>query len=92
MAVNAARTLRNRAYHVVCSIVGRERDSGAPTGWRVKPSLSEIQSPAKGVLKPEGGSKRQGAAGREAAASGSAAQGRIDIHVESRRSKTAYVR
>ena len=58
----------------------------------MKPSLSEIPSPAKGVLKPECGSVRQGAAGREAAASGSAAQGRFDIYVESRRSKTTYVR
>ena len=90
--VNAARILWNRAYHVVCSIVGRERDSGAPTGWRVKPSLSEIPSPAKGVFKPEGGSMRRNAAGREVSASGSVAQGRFDTDVEPRRSKTTYVR
>ena len=89
---NAARILRNRAYHVICSIVGRERDSGAPTGWRVRPSLSETASPATGVFKPEGGSRRQNAAGRETYASGSAAQDRIDIYVEPRRSKTTYVR
>ena len=90
--INAACILRNRAYHVVCSLVGRERDSGAPTGWRVKPSLSERLSPAKGVFEPEGGSRRQDAAGREATASGSAAQGRFAIDSELRRSKTTYVR
>ena len=90
--VNAARILRNRAYHVVCSIVGRERDSGAPTGWRVKPSLSERLSPAEGVFKPEGGSMRRNAAGREAYTSGSTAQGRFGTDVEPRRSKTTYVR
>ena len=39
--VNAAVVLRNRAYHVVCSITGREPDVGAPTGWRAKPSSRE---------------------------------------------------
>lgn len=86
--INAARILRNRAYHLVCSIVGRERDEGAPTGWRVKPSRSERLSPAKGVFKPEGGNKRHNAAGREAAASGSAAQGRFVTDIEPRRYKT----
>ncbi len=86
--MNAARILRNRAYHVVCSIVGRERDECAPTGWRVKPSVSERLSPAKSVLKPEGGSMRHNAAGREAAASGSAAQGRFVTDYEPRRPKT----
>ena len=90
--INAARILRNRAYHVVCSIAGRECDSGAPTGWRVKPSRSERESPAKGVFKPEGGSKRQCAAGREVNTSGSVAQGRFDADIEPRRSKTTYVR
>lgn len=90
--INAARILRNRAYHVVCSIAGRERDSGAPTGWRVKPSRSERKSPTKGVFKPEGGSKRQCAAGREGNTSGSAVQGRFDSDIEPRRSKTTYVR
>ncbi len=89
--INAARILRNRAYHVICSIVGRECDSGAPTGWRVKPSLPERESSAKGVFKPEGGSKRRDVAGREAATSGSAAQGRFDSDIEPRRSKTTYV-
>ena len=89
---NAARILRNRAYHVVCSIVGRERDEGAPTGWRVKPSVSERLSPAKSVFKPEGGSMRRHAAGREAHTSGSAAQGRFVKDIEPRRSKTTYVR
>ncbi len=89
---NAARILRNRAYHVVCSIVGRERDECAPTGWRVKPSVSERLSPAKGVFKPEGGSMRRHAAGREAHTSGSAAQGRFVKDYEPRRSKTTYVR
>ena len=89
---NAARILRNRAYHVICSIVGRERDSGAPTGWRVKPSLSETASPATGVFEPEGGSRRRDAAGRETYASGSAAQGRFAVDSEPRRSKTTYVR
>ena len=82
---NAACILRNRAYYVVCSIVGRERDEGAPTGWRVKPSESEKLSPAKSVLKPEGDSMRLHAAGREASASGSAAQGRFVKDYEPRR-------
>ena len=85
---NAARILRNRAYHLVCSLVGRERDEGAPTGWRVKPSVSERLSPAKGVFKPEGGSMRHNAAGREAHTSGSAAQGRFVTDYEPRRPKT----
>ena len=83
--INAARILRNRAYHVVCSIAGRERDSGAPTGMAgAKPSRSERSSPAKGVFKPEGGSKRQCAAGREGNTSGSVAQGRFDSDIEPR--------
>ncbi len=85
---NAARILRNRAYHLVCSIVGRERDEGAPTGWRVKPSVSERLSQAKGVFKPEGDSMRHNAAGREAHTSGSAAQGRFVKDYEPRRPKT----
>ncbi len=85
---NAARILRNRAYHLVCSMVGRERDEGAPTGWRVKPSVSERLSPAKSVFKPEGGSMQHNAAGLEAHTSGSAAQGRFVTDYEPRRSKT----
>ncbi len=85
---NAARILRNRAYHLVCSLVGRERDEGAPTGWRVKPSVSERLFPAKSVFKPEGGSMRHNAAGREAHTSGSAAQGRFVTDIEPRRPKT----
>lgn len=40
--VNAARILRNRAFHLICSITGRDETEGAPTGWRIKPSVSGI--------------------------------------------------
>ena len=73
---NAALILRNRAHHLNCAITGRENVSGAPTGWRVKPSRSERKLLAEGVYKPTGGSRRRKAAGREAMASGSVTQGR----------------
>ena len=73
---NAALVLRNRAHHLNCAITGRENVSGAPTGWRVKPSVSELNLLAEGVYKPTGGSRRRKAAGREAIASGSVTQGR----------------
>ena len=63
---NAALILRNRAHHLNCAITGRENVSGAPTGWRVKPSGSERGLLAEGVYKPIGGSRRRKAAGREA--------------------------
>ena len=40
--VNAARILRNRAFHLICSITGRDGTEDAPTGWRIKPSVSGI--------------------------------------------------
>ena len=73
---NAALVLRNRAHHLNCAITGRKNVSGAPTGWRVKPSVSELNLLAEGVYKPTGGSRRRKAAGREAIASGSVTQGR----------------
>ena len=73
---NAAIVLRNRAHHLNCAITGRENVSGAPTGWQVKPSGSELDLLAEGVYKPTAGSKWRKAAGREAIASGSVTQGR----------------
>ena len=73
---NAALVLRNRAHHLNCAITGRKNVSGAPTGWQVKPSGSELDLLAEGVYKPTGGSRRRKAAGREAIASGSVTQGR----------------
>ena len=73
---NAALILRNRAHHLNCAITGRENVSGAPTGWRVKPSVSHASRETESVYKPTGGSRRRKAAGREAIASGSVTQGR----------------
>ena len=76
---NVALVLRNRAHHLNCAITGRENVSGAPTGWRVKPSLSHASREAEGVYKPTGGSMWQKAAGREEITSGSVTQGRSGI-------------
>ena len=73
---NAALILRNRAHHLNCAITGRENVSGAPTGWRVKPSVSHASRETEGVFKLKDGRKRQDAAGREANTSGSVTQGR----------------
>ena len=73
---NAALILRNRAHHLNCSIVGRENVSGAPTGWRVKPSVFHASRETEGVFKLKDSRKRQDAAGQEAIASGSVTQGR----------------
>ena len=73
---NAALILRNRAHHLNCAITGRENVSGAPTGWRVKPSVSHASRETESVYKPTGGSKWCKAAGREAITSGSVTQGR----------------
>ena len=73
---NAALILRNRAHHLNCAITGRENVSGAPTGWRVKSSVSHASRETESVYEPTGGSKWRKAAGREAITSGSVTQGR----------------
>ena len=76
---NVALVLRNRAHHLNCAITGRENVSGAPTGWRVKPSLFHASREAEGVYNPTGGSRWPKAAGREEITSGSVTQGRSGI-------------
>ena len=57
--LNAARILRNRAFHYVGTATGRTvYVEQAPTGWRVQPSGCGFSSNTKGVFKPKDGSRR----------------------------------